>query len=273
MAPYPDRTNYPRLPNLLIVLLLAFFSPTAPEAAGADYILGPGDVLKISVYDNDDLLTVTRVSDDGYVIMPLLGQVKVENMTVSQASQHIGTLLADGYIISPQVNIFVQEFRSKKAIILGQVNRPGLVEMSGPTTLLELISKAGGLADDFGETATIKGKISGPDDVVMIDLKALVESGDLSQNISIRDGDTVYVSKAGMCYVTGEVKNPNAYKCGDNITVLKLITLAGGFTGKASKSGVRVVRILNGEKTIFKDVDMDMPVLPEDVIIVPESFF
>lgn len=252
----------------LVLLLSALHAAWA-----ADYILGPGDVIKITVYDNDDLLTVARVSDDGYILMPLLGQVKVEGQSVNQAAGHIGDLLADGYLINPQVNIFVQEFRSKKAIVLGLVNKPGLVEISGPVTLLELLSQAGGLAEDYGETATVKRKGSVPNEVVLVDLKKLVEGGDLSQNIAIQDGDTVYVGKAGMCYVTGEVKTPNAYKCSDGITVLKVITLAGGFTGKAAKSKVRVVRKMNGEETLYEDVEMDMPLQPDDVIIVPESFF
>ena len=103
----------------LVLLLSALHA-----AWSADYILGPGDVIKITVYDNDDLLTVARVSDDGYILMPLLGQVRVEGQSVNQASGHIGDLLADGYLINPQVNIFVQEFRSKKAIVLGMVNKP-----------------------------------------------------------------------------------------------------------------------------------------------------
>jgi polysaccharide export outer membrane protein len=252
-----------------LALLFSFL----PAARAADYILGPGDVIKITVYDNDDLLTVARVSDDGYILMPLLGQVKVEGQSVNQAASHIGGLLADGYLVNPQVNIFVQEFRSKKAIVLGLVNKPGLIEMSGPVTLLELISQAGGLAEDYGETATIKRQGSTSNEVILVDLKKLVEGGDLSQNIAIQDGDTVYVGKAGMCYVTGEVKTPNAYKCSDNITVLKMITLAGGFTGKAAKSNVRVVRKVNGDDILFEKVEMDMVLQPDDVIIVPESFF
>ena len=251
------------------VLLLV----TLQAGRAADYILGPGDVIKITVYDNDDLLTVARVSDEGYINMPLLGQIKVEGQSVNQAASHINVLLADGYLVNPQVNIFVQEFRSKKAIVLGLVNKPGLIEMSGPVTLLELLSQAGGLAEDYGETATIKRKGSVPNEVILVDLKKLVEGGDLSQNIGIQDGDTVYVGKAGMCYVTGEVKAPNAYKCSDNITVLKIITLAGGFTGTAAKSKVRVVRKVNGAESLFENVEMDMPLQPDDVIIVPESFF
>ena len=157
--------------------------------------------------------------------------------------------------------------------MLGQVNRPGIIEMSGPITFLELISKAGGLAGDFGETATIKRKVSGIIDVILVNLKSLVEGGDLSQNILIHDGDAVYVSKAGMCYVTGEVRSQSAYKCSGDMSILKLITLAGGFTGRASKSSVRVIRIVDGKKTTFEDVDMDMKVQPDDIIIVPESFF
>lgn len=256
-----------------VIFLLILFSWQIPRTTAADYILGPGDVVKITVYDHNDLLTIARISDDGYIIMPLLGQVRVQDKTIPQSANHIAKLLADGYIINPQVNIFVQEFRSKKAIVLGHVNRPGLIEMSGPITLLELISQAGGLSEDFGETATIKRKGGGANKVVTVDLKSLIEGGDLSQNIQIQDGDTLYVSKAGMCYVTGEVKSPNAYKCSGNITILKLITLAGGFTGKAAKSSVRVVRMINGKKTLFEDVEMDMLVQPDDVIIVPESFF
>lgn len=258
----------------LLVLLNFFVLPGGVTTVNAaDYILGPGDVLKITVYDNDDLRTKARVSDDGAIIIPLLGQVEIQGLTVSKASAKIAGLLADGYIIDPQVNIFVEEFRSKKAIILGQVNQPGLIEMSGPITMLELLSKAGGLAADFGETATIKRKDGNQDKVILINLKSLTEGGDLSQNIPVRDGDTIYVSKAGMCYVTGEVKSPNAYKCGNNITVLKLITLAGGFTGMASRSSVKVIRMVDGQKKILEDVEMEMDVLPDDVILVPESFF
>lgn len=263
---------YTRAISVLIIFASLMLLPVSLTLA-ADYFLGPGDVLKITVYDNADLETVTRISDDGNIIMPLLGQVKVNELSVSQASKHIASLLADGYIIKPQVNIFVQEFRSKKAVILGQIKRPGVMEMSGPITLLELISKAGGLASDYGETASIKRKNSSAKDVILIDLNSLIEGGDVSQNLDIRDGDTIYIGKAGMCYVTGEVKRPNAYRCGDKITVLKLIALAGGFTGKASRSSVRIVRIVNGEKTLYKDVNLDTLVQPDDIIIVPESFF
>jgi len=240
----------------------------------ADYFVGPGDVLNITVYDNDDLETMVRVGDNGTIIFPLLGQVEVNKLSISQVSDKITQLLADGYLVNPQVNVFVKEFRSKKVVVLGRVRSPGLIELSRPISFLELVSKAGGLEKDAGDTATVKRKEDGKDTLILVDLISLLEGGDLTQNMPILDRDTVVISKSGMCYVTGEVEEPGSYPCGDGATVLKLIALANGFTGKAAESKVRIVRIVDNEKTIFKDVDLDTTIVfDNDVIVVPESFF
>ncbi len=257
---------------LLMFLTIVLLFP-AHQAASRDYFVGPGDVLRISVYDHDDLATKVRVNSAGDIVMPLVGNVRVADSTIAEISKNISDLLADGYIVNPQVNVFIEEFRSKKVVILGRVNQPGLIELSGTTSLLELISKAGGLAKDAGDTATIKRNTTKEEKVIIIDLISLVERGDLSQNESIHDGDTVYISKSGMCFVTGEVKNPGTYPCGEGSTVLKLIALSSGFTGKASKSSVRIVRIVDDKKTLLKDVDLSTAVKNNDVIVVPESFF
>jgi len=180
--------------------------------------------------------------------------------------------LADGYLVHPMVNVFVNEFRSKNVVVLGQVNTPGLIELRGPTTLLQLLSKAGGLKEDSGDTATIKRDKNGRKEVIVVNLVALFR-GTLTSNLSIHDGDIVVVSKGGMCYVTGEVKSPGVYPCKNQATVLKLIALAGGFNGKAAKSSVNIVRVVDGKKTIIKDVDLQTSLLPNDVIVVPEGFW
>jgi polysaccharide export outer membrane protein len=240
-----------------------------------DYLVGPGDVLAISVYDNDDLTTKVRVSTSGTIVMPLLGQIEVKGVTVNAITDKITSLLADGYLVNPQVNIFVEEYGSKKVVILGNVRSPGLIKLSGPTNFLELVSRAGGLEKDAGDTATIQHRKTDGDtaEVIVVDLLALIENGDLSQNVPIRDGDTVFISKAGMCFITGQVRKAGTYSCGDGTSVLRLVALAGGFTGKASKSGIRIVRIVDNEKTVFKDVDLYTPLLDNDVVVVPESFF
>ncbi|MDA3971865.1 MAG: polysaccharide export protein [Desulfobulbaceae bacterium] len=246
----------------------------ASIALAADYSIGYNDVIRISVYDHPDMETKVRVNGNGEILVPLLGHVNVDGLTIPQTTDTLTKLLADGYIINPQVNIFIEEYGSKKAVILGQVLQPGLYELSGQTTLLELISKAGGLKDDAGANAHIRRKgPKGEKDIIAINLRRLMEGGDISQNITINHKDNVFVSKAGMFYVAGEVKNPDAYKIEKDTTVIKAITKARGFTGKASKGKIRIIRITDGKETILERVSLDTPVQADDVVVVPESFF
>ncbi|MCK5404948.1 MAG: polysaccharide biosynthesis/export family protein, partial [Desulfobulbaceae bacterium] len=177
--------------TILTILLLSV------PAFGQDYIVGEDDVLKVMVYDHDDMTTTVRVSGDGTIILPLLNRINVAGMTITAISEKVSKLLADGYIVNPQVNMFIEEFRSKKVVILGQVNKPGLYELSGETSLLELISKAGGLTKDAGGTTSIKRKTVPEDadrnDVLTIDMTRLIEKGDTSQNVMMMSGDNVYI--------------------------------------------------------------------------------
>ncbi len=241
-----------------------------------DYIIGEGDVLKITVYDHDDLTTIARVSGDGVIIFPLIGEVGVKGLTLPQITQKISSLLSDGYIVAPQVSIFIQEFRSKKAFIMGEVHKPGLYVLPGQTTFLALLSEAGGLTKDAGDKAIIKRKVNPigeKEKILSIDLKRLIEKGDTSLDVPIMDSDSVYITKAGVFYVTGEVKKPDAYKYEEGTTVIKAITMAGGFTDKASTGRIKITRKVDGKEDVIAKVKMDEPVLPDDVIIVPESFF
>ncbi|BCR05783.1 hypothetical protein DESUT3_28520 [Desulfuromonas versatilis] len=262
---------------MLMAVLLALFSLNPPAwAVDTNYQVGDGDVLKVTVYDNPDLDATVRVNSDGTIHFPLLGQVKVGGLSVAQVSDQLARKLADGYIVNPQVSVFVEEFRSKRAIIIGQVRTPGLYELSGPTSLLELVSKAGGLTPEAGDKATIKRK-SGPggdqEQLITVNLKDLLERGLATLDAPIMDGDNVFVAKAEVFYVTGEVGRPNSYRLEEGTTVIKAITMAGGFSPIASKSRVRIIRKVRGSEQILKNVSMDVPVLPEDVIVVPESFF
>lgn len=259
---------------LLLTCLLLLFSPAFP-AMGAEYTVGEGDVLKIKVYENDDLNTTARVSADETIRVPLLGEVKVGGLTVSEVALKLEKLFADGYLINPQVDIFIEEHRSKNAIILGQINRPGQYEVRGVVSFLEFISKAGGLTADAGNRATIKH--IKPDengrDRVLIDLDRLIREGDAGLNIPIMDGDNIYISKADLFYVSGEVEDPDSYKLEPGMTVIQGIAKAGGFTKIAAEGKVRIIRLVDGEKKILEKVKMDEPIKPDDVIVVPESFF
>lgn len=246
------------------------------SALAQDYRVGEGDVLKVTVYDHDDLTTTSRVSGDGFIDFPLIGHLEVKGLTIAQITDKISSLLSDGYVVNPQVTIFIQEFKSKKAFIIGEVKNPGLYVLPGQTTFLALLSEAGGLNKDAGDKAIIKrktGASENKEDILTVDLKDLIEKGDTSLDVMIADGDSVYVTKAGVFYVTGEVKKPDAYKCDEGTTVIKAITMAGGFSDKASKGRVKIVRKVDGKEEVLEKVKMDEPVLPDDVIIVPESFF
>ena len=261
---------------MLFFLFLLVGMGFSEELFCQEYIVGEGDILVIRVYDNEDLDTTVRVGGDGIINMPLLGQVNVGGMDVSSIATFIEEQLAKGYLLSPQVNVFVEEYRSKKVTILGQVNRPGLNELQGSISLLELISRVGGLTEDAGGLITIKRKTLTAEDkkkVITIDIKRLIEQGDTSLNIPIQDGDSIYVARAGVFYVTGEVQRPGSYKYDDNPTILKAITLAGGLTDHGAPGRIRIIRIIDGEEVVMKNVSMDELIKPDDVIVVPETYF
>ena len=261
-----------RLFSLLLIIILGTVSVSYP----GDYVVGEGDVISIKVYENDDLSTTARVTYEGKISVPLLGQVLVKDMTVSEIGEKISKLLKDGYIVDPQVSIFIKEYRSRKAVILGQVNKPGIYELREDTSLLELISKAGGLTKTACTKAIIKrkeGEADKGENVIKINIKSLVEKGENILNIQVRNGDSIYIPKQDVYYVTGEVKKPDVYDHEESTSVIKAITMAGGFTAKASKTGIKIIRKIGDREEVISEVNMDVPVFPEDVIVVPESFF
>lgn len=260
-----------------VVLFLALVSGPglilAAEEPPNDYRVGDGDVLQVTVYDHPDLTTVVRVDNGGTIQFPLLGTMRIGGQTIRQAADQLAKALATGYIVNPQVSIFVQEFRSKKVTIVGQVTTPGLYELTGPTSLLELISKAGGLKVDAGDRIIVKRKTGGGEQQLAIDRHALMERGDTALDIPLRDGDNVFVSQAGVFYVTGQVNKPAAYKLEDGASVIKGITMAGGFTNLAATKKVRIIRKVEGAEKVMENVPMHEMIKPDDVIVVPESFF
>lgn len=262
-----------KIHSLIKILFLLIFIPAISLAQ--EYTVGEGDVLNINVYENKDLSTTVRVSATSTIRVPLLGEIKVKNLTVSQVAAKIETLFADGYLISPQVDVFISEHRSKQAHIYGEIKNPGPMELRGKITFLEFISKAGGLTKDAGRTASITRVFAadGSTKEIVIDLEELIRKGDKTLNIDIQDSDSIYISKAKTYYVSGEVKKPDSYKFEPDLTVIKAITVAGGFSKIAARNKVKIIRTIKNKEHVFHNVKMDDPVLPDDVIVVPESFF
>ena len=243
--------------------MLALFLAAAPAMA-AEYIVDEGDVLQINVYSHDDMTTTVRVSGNGTIIVPLLGQVKVEGMSIPQISDKIAGALAGDYIIAPQVNVFITKFRAQNIFVNGQVKKPGAFEFEEKMTLIKAITLAGSFTD---LAAKDKIRIIRMADDQETDLK------NAGMDEAILPGDVIIVPESILIFISGQVKKPDAYQLEPDMTLIKLISRAGGFTDLAAKGKVRVIRQDNdGEKTIEKAA-LNTPLLPGDVIIVPESFF
>jgi polysaccharide biosynthesis/export protein len=262
--------------TLLILTLLFLAATPGKSLAQGEYILGEDDLLSITVYENDDLATTARINGDNKIAMPLIGEVTVGGLTVRQAEQKIAASLADGFLLNPNVSIFVKEYHSKKVTILGEVDKPGLYELSGNATLLEIISQAGGLTDKAGDEVIIK-RVTGPEGsetrtYLRLNLRDLTEKGNLSGNVSVKDKDSIFITKGGYIYVTGQVAKPGAFKYEVGMTVMKAIALAEGLTDKAAPGGTEIIR-KQGDKEESVKGEMNTKVEPEDLVSVPESFF
>lgn len=246
------------------------------QSAEFDYLLGDGDVIKVSVYDNPDLTTVTQVDSAGNIHFPFAGQVNINGLTTTQAAEKITESLSGDYLVNPQVSVFIQEYRSKNVVISGQVVKPGLYELRGQTTLFEMISMAGGLKKEAGLNVTIHRAPTADNpngEIVSVNLKALLEDSVNAVDVYLKHGDSITVPASGVVFVSGEVRNPAAYRLERDTTVMMAITNAGGFSELASKRKVRIVRKVDGKEVVMKNVSMNELVQPDDIIIVPESFF
>ncbi len=302
LIPFISCARYPKIPKVkkrqkpashsenmgrLFQKKAAAFVPLI-ESKKKEYVIGPQDVLKITVWDHDDLEREVTVSEDGNFSYPLVGKVHAEGLTVSGLEKEIEKRLSGKYIINPQVNVTVKEYKSKQVFVLGEVGGtgtgkgPGAYPLIGKTTLMEILAEAGGPTKDAGSEVVIirpKKKKATPvplekaseDEIIRVSLRRLLE-GDMSQNVVLEPNDTVYVPKAEYFYVFGEVKQPGKYILEKGVTVLKAITIAGGTTEKASINKTKIVREKDGQKVEIK-AKMTDPVYPGDTIIVPESLF
>ena len=265
--------------------------PSFKTQEAKDYRIGPEDVLQVQVWDHDDLTRTVKVSREGEFSYPLIGRVRADGVTVSELEKDIRTKLSGRFIINPQVTVSVTIYESKRVYILGEIGAPqskghgpGVYPLTGETTLLEILSKAGGPTQDAGDDVIVvrprngvrKGspvplEEAGEGEVITLNLRKLLE-GDGSQNMLLKHGDTIYLPKAEFFFVVGEVKKEGRYKLEKGTNVLKGITTAGGFTNKAAKSKVMVLREGEGKKVKIP-VKMTDLIRAQDVVMVPESFF
>jgi polysaccharide export outer membrane protein len=279
-----------KLAKRVVMALLFILSPflaVPQEKFTQEYRVGPKDLLEISVFGADELSRTVRVSEDGKVTLPLLGEVVVDGLTKSEVEKKLGQLLGEKYVQNPQVTVFIREYQSKRVSVLGAVEKPGPYQLLGRQTLMQIISEAGGLTRDAGnEIIIIRQLPDGSSTSLHISIDDLFLKGDAKLNVPMEAGDIVNipVDKLVVVYVFGQVKNPGALQVKkSNIpTLLQAIAQAGGFTDRASKGGVVIKRkdeagkekeIKVNVRSILKNKIKDVQLLENDTVYVPESLF
>jgi polysaccharide export outer membrane protein len=256
----------------------------AVEAQVNNYIIGPQDVLAIALYDQQDLSGKYTVEADGTFTFPLIGRVKAGGLTLRDVEQALRKELANGFFKNPQVSVAVEQYRSQRVFVMGEVRTPGPYPLVGDMTLIEALARAGSTTEHAaGEALIVRStdtaRPAGPvlpeqesgTEVLRIDIKAL-QSGRLSSNAALRDGDTIFVPRAELVYVFGQVNRPGSYTLQRGTTVLQALSLAGGVTDRGTTGRIRIARVVDGKKTEVR-VKLEDTVLPGDTIIVPERFF
>jgi polysaccharide export outer membrane protein len=248
--------------------------------------VGPQDVLTITSYDQPDLTGKFTVEADGTFAYPLIGRVTAGDLTLRQIESELkAQLKTGGFFTRPQITVAVDEYRSQKVFVVGEVRTPGTYVLSGDMTLVEVLARAGStLPTSSGEAVVVHADRPGgangpllptdvePDRVVRVNLREL-ETGELSHNTPLRDGDTIFVPRAESVYVSGHVRNPGAYALQQrNTTVLQALSLAGGITEHGSANRILLIRMEPGGKKELR-VKMNDLVKPGDTLVVPERYF
>jgi polysaccharide export outer membrane protein len=257
-----------------IAVMALLLSTWISNVLAADVPLGPGDVLKISVYDHPDLSLETRVSEAGRISFPLIGEVVVGGISSAAAEKKIAGRLKDGsFIRNPQVNIIVAVMQSQQVSVLGQVNRPGRYPLDGRRSVTDILALAGGVNADASDTVTLVRTRNGKADKQVIDLIEMVRSGDMKQNPELRAGDVVYVERAARFYIYGEVQRPGTYRLERNMTVSQAISVGGGLSQRGTERGVRLKR--RDANGVIQEISakQDDLIRVDDVVYVRESLF
>lgn len=252
--------------------------PAASAAQPADYrleALGMGDMIRVSVFRNPDLTTEARVSERGTIMFPLIGEISVTGLTPTQVSKQIADKLRAGrFVVDPEVTVSIAQVNSRQVAVLGSVQKPGRYPLDATTAkVTDLIALAGGIAPTGSDQITVMTTRNGRTERREIDLAAMIRSGDLTQNLELQAGDTLYVGRAPMIYVTGEVTRAGAYRVEKDMTVMQAIALGGGITPRGTERGIRIHR-KNGDGQIHRmEAKLTDPVQTDDVIFVRESLF
>jgi polysaccharide biosynthesis/export protein len=249
--------------RVLIGLVFVATSLTGFAQTGekSDAKLGVGDTVRVTVFQQADLTGDSRISERGTISMPLIGDVKIGGLTQAEAGKHIAAELKKGkYLNNPQVTVALATLRSRQVSVLGQVARPGRVALDDSARITDVIAAVGGIGAAGADTVT----------VIRNGESQKVE---LTKDFVLQHGDTVYVDRAPVFYVYGEVPRGGAYRLEPNMTVMQAIVAGGGITPRGSDRRLKLRRAGADGKVVEKDAKPQDAVQADDVIFVKEALF
>jgi polysaccharide export outer membrane protein len=252
-------------------------APQSQVAAAqrTEYVLGSGDVVRITVFQNPDLTLETRLSESGQVSYPLLGQINLGGLSVGQAERRIADGLRSGnFVKQPQVNILVVQVRGNQVSVLGNVNRPGRYPLElADTRLTDILAAAGGISQNGGDIVTVVGTRNGRPFRTEVDLPGAFQAAQRTNDMVLANGDVIYVDRVPTVFIYGEVQRPGVIRLERGMTVMQALATGGGLTQRGTEKGMRVHRRGADGKVQVIQPSMDDPVRDGDVVYVRESLF
>ncbi|MBV5272309.1 MAG: SLBB domain-containing protein [Lamprocystis purpurea] len=260
--------------SIISALTVLLFVLSLGALADQSYRLGANDVIRVTVYGHADLSTVARVAENGGVTIPIIGEVSLGGLTGREAELKIQSLLKEQKIVkSPQVTLIVDKYESQRVSVLGEVKKPGVYPITRGSSLMDLISEAGGLGEEAGEVAIVTRKDEGAGRGRVIDLVSLLEGSAVTPEPTVADGDRIFVPRMERFYIYGQVNKPGAYRLERGMTVMQALSVASGLTDKGTERGIKVRR-KSGDGTEQEfSAQLTQRIQANDVIYVNESIF
>lgn len=261
----------------LATLLLGYGLLAQAAAPQTDYVLGVGDVIRVTVYQNADLTLETRINEGGTISYPLLGNVKIGGLSVNDAEKKLAAGLKDGnFLKQPQVTVLLLTVKANQVSVLGLVNKPGRFPLeAGSSKLSEVLAQAGGIVAGSGsDVVVVSGVRNGKPFRKEVDFPKVFASTGTVEDFTLQNGDSIWVDRAPQIYMYGEVQRPGAQILLRDTTVLQALATAGGLTLRGTERGIRVHRRDEGTGEVkIVQPAMNDKLLPGDVIYVKESLF
>jgi len=261
--------------QILVLVLLLAGAYLEPAHALEEYLLNPGDIVKITVFNRPELSAEARVSESGAIGFPLIGSVPVRGLTLSGVERKISQMLKDGgFVLNPQVNVLLTLSVGNQVAVLGEVNKPGRYSIEGAGGHVSgMLAMAGGISATGADTVVLTGTRGGKPFRREVDVAKMSQSGNTSDDPELGGGDTIFVNRAPQFYIYGQVQRPGGYRLEKGMTVMQALATGGGITGKGTTRGIVLHRREPNGKVKDSRVTLDSELQDQDVLDVKESMF